>query len=594
MTTTRPDPITREVLHNGLLMATMEMKAAVVHTAYSPLWKESGDLSCGLLTARGEMVAQALGDIPIHLATMPFSLQGCLARIPVEELEPGDVLWQNDPYQGNNHLPDIFMAAPVFAGARLVGFSAVRGHFVDVGGSGPGSYSAAAGDLHAEGLRIPPMRLYRRGQMNQDVLAMFLANVRGPDERLGDLRAQYAGCHTGRRSLERLAAKYGAGELAALMEDLLGHSEALTRAQVRRLPRGRYEFTDHCDVAGEPIRLRVAVTVDGDRAEAITVDFTGSDPEVRNGMNAPIAVTTSATWFAIKCITDPENPANSGSYRPIRVIAPPGSVLNCQYPRPVVLSNHETAYRVVDMILGALAPAIPDRVVAAGAGTAGVFVVGGIDSRPEAGGRGFIYIDVTGAGQGAAGHKDGRSGIRVNAGNMNNTPVEAAELAFPILTLAYELAPDTGGAGTHRGSCALRRVLRVGAQDPTLTLTIEREHFPPYGLFGGRPGAPATVTVMRGGTTHRLPSKTPPWPLATGDVVTLQCAGGGGFGDPLQREPERVLEDVRDGYVSAAGAAAYGVAVRPAAEGVWIEEDATRRVRTGRESPPPAAGSSPA
>jgi N-methylhydantoinase B len=587
MTTTKPDPITREVLHNALLMAVMEMKAAVVHTAYSPLWKESGDLSCGLLTPQGEMVAQALGDIPIHLATMPFSLQGCLARIPVEELEAGDVLWQNDPYQGNNHLPDIFMAAPVFAEGLLVGFSAVRGHYVDVGGSGPGSYSSAARDLHAEGLRIPPMRLYRRGQVNQDVLDMFLANVRGPGERLGDLRAQSAGCHTGRRSLERLAAKHGARELVALMEDLLDHSEALTRAQVRRLPKGRYEFTDHCDVGGEPIRLQVAVTVDGDREEAITADFTGSDPEVNNGMNAPIAVTTSATWFAIKCITDPENPANSGSYRPVRVIAPPGSVLNCQYPRPVVLSNHETAYRVADMVLGALAPAIPDRVVAAGAGTAGVFVVGGIDSRPEGGGRRFIYIDVAGAGQGGARHKDGRSGIRVNAGNMNNTPIEAAELAFPILTLAYELVPDTGGAGTFRGACALRRVFQVNALDPTLTLTMEREHFPPYGLFGGLPGAPAMATLARNDAIERLPSKTPPLSLATGGVVGLQCAGGGGFGDPLERHPERVLADVDDGYVSPAGARAYGVVILETADGVRIDEPATRRLRAERRSSRP-------
>jgi N-methylhydantoinase B len=582
------DPITREVLHNALLTAVMEMKAAVVHTAYSPLWKESGDLSCGLLTPRGEMAAQALGDIPIHLATMPFSLQGCLARIPVDSLRPGDVLWQNDPYQGNNHLPDIFMAAPVFAEGLLIGFSAVRGHFVDVGGSGPGSYSATARDLHAEGLRIPPMRLYRQGQVNQDVLDLFLANVRGPDERLGDLRAQFAGCHSGRRSLERLAAKYGARGLVALMDDLLDHSEALTRAQIRGLPKGRYEFTDHCDVAGEPIRLQVAVTVDGDREDAVVADFTGSDPEVTNGMNAPIAVTTSATWFAIKCITDPDNPANSGSYRPVRVIAPPGSVLNCRYPRPVVLSNHETAYRVVDMILGALAPAIPDRVVAAGAGTAGVFVVAGTDRRSNAGGEGFIYIDVTGAGQGGAGHKDGRSGVRVNAGNMNNTPIEAAELAFPILTLAYELAPDTGGPGTFRGACALRRVLQIQAEDPTLTLTIEREHFPPYGLFGGHPGAPASTQFVRASQTHRLPSKTPPWPLAPGDVVSLQCAGGGGFGDPLRRDPDRVLADVEDGYLSPLGARAYGVVIRETPEGARIDDEATHRLRAERRGGPPA------
>jgi N-methylhydantoinase B len=573
------DPITLEVVHNALLMAVLEMKGTVLHTAYSPLWKESGDMSCAVLTTRGEMVAQAQGDIPMHFATMPMSLQACLAHIPVDELEPGDVIWQNDPYQGNNHLPDILMAAPVFAEGVCVAFAAVRGHYVDIGGSGPGSANPFMRDLHGEGLRIPPMRLYRRGEMNRDILNMFLANVRGPEEILGDLRAQFAGCHGGRRSVERLAGRHGARELVALMDEIVDHGERLTRAQIRKLPKGRWEFTDHCDVHGEPIRIQVAVTIDG-ADDSITVDFTGSDPERPNAMNAPFGVTSCATLFAIKCITDPWNPANTGSYRPVRIIAPAGSVVNCRYPRAVGTSNHETAFRLADAIFGALAPAIPDRIIAAGAGGSGPFILGGVDPRTN---RRFIYHDVTGAGQGAARRNDGRAGIRVNAGNMSNTPVEAAEYAYPIFTLAYELAADSGGAGTYRGACAMRRTYRVDAEEPTLTLSMEREHFAPYGLFGGQPGARSAATLTRDGMTQRLPSKTPPNGIQPGDVVSFQCAGSGGFGDPLERDPERVLEDVRDGYVSRGAARdAYGVDVRQGVAGFEVDVDSTRRRRAER------------
>lgn len=573
------DAITLEVVHNALLMAVLEMKGTVLRTAYSPLWKESGDMSCAVLTAAGEMVAQAQGDIPMHFATMPMSLQACLAHVPVEELEPGDVLWQNDPYQGNNHLPDILMAAPVFAGRICLGFAAVRGHYVDIGGSGPGSANPFMRDLHGEGLRIPPMRLYRRGEVNPDILNMFLANVRGPDEILGDLRAQYAGCHSGRRAVERLATRHGADELRAFMDEIVDHGERLTRAQIRKLPKGRWEFTDRCDVHGVPILIQVAVTIDG-TDDSITVDFTGSDPERPNAMNAPLGVTCCATLFAIKCITDPWNPANTGSYRPVRIIAPEGSVVNCRYPRAVGTSNHETAFRVADAILGALAPAIPDRIIAAGVGGSGPFILGGVDPRT---GRRFIYHDVTGAGQGAGQRSDGRAGIRVNAGNMSNTPVEAAEYAYPIFTLAYELASDSGGPGAHRGACAMRRTYRVDAAEPTLTLSMEREHFPPYGLFGGLPGGRSVATLTRDGVTQPLPSKTPPHGILTGDIVSFQCAGSGGFGDPLDRDPQRVLDDVMDGYVSADVARqVYGVVLRETGRGLDVDNNQTERQRAER------------
>jgi len=572
------DPITLEVVHNALLMSAMEMKGVAVRTAYSSLWKEAGDLSCGILTKRGEIVAQGLGDIPVHMASMPRSLQGCLAKISAEELEPGDILWQNDPYQGNNHLPDFFMAAPVFADSLLIGFAAVRGHYVDVGGMGPGSYSAITRDIHGEGVRIPPIRLYRRGELNHEILDIFLSNVRNPDMRMGDLRAQYAGCHTGRRSLERLAAKYGAQQLMDLMEEILNHSEALTRAQIKKFPPGRYEFVDYCDVQGEPIRIQVAVSISGD---TLMVDFTGSDPEGPHGMNCPLTVAATATYYAVKCITDPQSPANSGCYRPIRIIAPEGSVVNCRYPRSVILGNHETAARIVDAILGALAPAIPNRVVAAGCGTSGPLVVAGRDPRERPFDSEFIWIETGGGGQGAALRKDGVAGTRVNVGNTGNTPIEAIEIDFPILNLAYELVQDTGGPGMFRGACALRRTFVIKAEQPVLTVSYEREHFAPYGLFGGQPGSPARFTLSHNGTTERIPSKTLPMPVGCGDTASVQCAGGGGVGDPRQRDPAFVLADVQGGYVSRAAAEdVYGVVLVDEVGGLRVDAEATRHLRS--------------
>jgi N-methylhydantoinase B len=572
------DPITLEVVRNALLMAVLEMKNIVVRSAYSTLWKEAGDLSCALLTRSGEVVAQGPGDIPVHLASMPLSLEGCLARIPAEELEPGDILLQNDPYQGNNHLPDLFMAAPVFAEDELIGFAAVRGHFVDVGGLGPGSYSALTRDIHAEGIRIPPVRLARRGRFSQEIVDIFLANVRVPEERMGDLRSQYAGCEAGRRSLERLAAKYGARRLGGLMSEILDYSEAMMRIQIGKIPDGVYEWTDYCDVQGDLIRIQVQVIIDGNRC---IVDFTGSETEGPHGMNCPYPVTASATYYAVKCITEAADP-NSGSYRPIEIIAPEGSVVNCRYPRSVILGNHETAARIVESIWGALSEAVPERVVAAGCGSSGVMVLAGRDSREPHASRDFVWLEVGAAGQGAALHKDGISGVRVNVGNTGNTPIEVIETSFPVTNLSYELVCDTGGAGRFRGACALRRSFEVHAEDAVITLSFEREFTAPYGLFGGGEGAPTHLTISRNGAREtNLPSKTLPTEVSKGDVVSLQCAGGGGAGDPWERDPVFVSNDVRDGYVSVEAAhQLYGVVIVQAKDGFELDVKGTSRLRS--------------
>jgi len=568
------DPITLAVIRAGLINGVAEMKAVVLRTAYSNLWKEAGDLSCGLLTSDAELVVQGIGDIPVHLASMPHSLRGCLDRIAPDSLRPGDVLYQNDPYQGNNHLPDFIMAKPVFFKGRIVAYTAVRGHYVDVGGGGPGSYSAAMPDIYAEGLRIPPVRIYEEGVLNQDIVDVLRCNTRNSRERLGDLRSQYAGCIAADRRVIAFCEKYGADIVQHGMQEILDASERLTRAAIAQIPDGEYYFEDWCDddaVTDDPIKIAATVTV---RGEEIEVDFTGSSSQVRGGMNAPLAVTLSATCYAIKCLTDPENPANTGSYRPIRVIAPAGTVLNPLPPAPVVAGNHETASRITDVIVGALSEALPTKVCAAGSGSSAVLSLGARIRQEDGRDREVVMVETHGSGQGANVDGDGVNARRVNVGNTGNTPNEALEGAFPITVLRYSVSSDGGGAGRTRGGTGITRVLRL-EHDATMTITAERAKFSPYGVFGGL-GAPTAEfwAEMPDGTRQDFKSKTAPIHLPKGTVIHFRAAGGGGYGAPSERPLDRIQADLDDEYISPSAARElYGVGVLEEpqrAEGRWV------------------------
>ena len=571
------DAITKAVIGSGMTNAVAEMKSVVCLTAYSNLWREAGDLSCGLMSATGDLVIQGMGDIPIHLASMPMSLAGCLKRIPAATLKPGDVLLQNDPYQGNNHLPDFMMAKPIFFAGCIIGYSAVRGHFVDVGGGGPGSYSTTMPDIYAEGLRIPPVLIFKQGVINQDIVDILRVNTRNSDERLGDLRSQYAGCVTAERRLVELCEKYGREAIETTMRDIVDAGESLTREAIRHIPDGAYQFEDFCDSDGiieEPIRIAVKVTVAGANVE---VDYTGSSPQVRGGMNAAYATTISATCYAIKCLTDPENPPNSGSYRPIKIIAPLGTVLNPLSPAAVVAGNHETAARIADAVIGALAPALPNRVCAAGSGSSGVLSIGTRITADHTT-RELLLVETHGAGQGGNVDGDGANTRRTGVGNTGNTPSEVLESSFPIHILRYEISQDGGGAGRTRGGTGIMRELRLD-HDATVTITAERAKFGPYGLFGGLAAPKAKFWIkLPDGTSRFLPSKTAPMFLPKGTVIRMQAAGGGGYGPPLERALTAVQNDLDDGYISTAAAKdLYGVQLdrtdgRP--EGEWI---ATRR-----------------
>lgn len=548
------DPALVEIVRNQLHDVAEEMQASVMNSAYSPLWQEAGDLSCAALTPAAEIVGQSERVIPVHIATMTSSVGQAVEHTGgYEALEPGDVLLQNDPYSGNNHLPDFVMAEPVFVDDSLLGFAAVRAHWVDVGGSSPTSYSTQTGEIVKEGLRVPPAKLYEGGERNDALQDVILANTRDSDERLGDMQAQLAGVRRGRERLLDLAERHGVESLAAAMTVVLDNDERRMRNRVEALPDGTYHATDFLDGDGmtdDLIEIAASVTVDGERVD---VDFAGSDPQATGGVNSPIACTRAATYYAVKVTLDPGKPGTTGSYRPIGVTAPEGSIVNPEYPAPVVAGNHETATRVYDAVVRAIAEVDPELAFGAGDGSSNVF-----NYRSQESGR--INYTCMGGGMGACPSRDGINAIRSGVGNTGLQPVERVEEDYDFVTVEeFGVVGDTGGAGRTRGGCAARRVLRF--DDPTMVVTTgERAKTRPFGLAGGGDGASAIHRLVHpDGTEETLNSKATR-EVPAGSRVHFQPAGGGGFGDPTERDPEAVLDDVRNGYVSPEAAReVYGV-----------------------------------
>lgn len=566
---TELDPITFAVLDEGIRSAVEEMKAVVERTAYSNLWREAGDLSCGLVLPNAEIAVQGKGDIPIHLASMSLTMKGVLDAIPLDEIHPGDVLLQNDPYRGNNHMPDFFMAMPVFYDDELLCFTAVRGHYVDIGSPVAGSYNMNAVDIYGEGLRIPPVKLYKNGEIDSEILSILTANVRNPTERVGDLKSQYAGCFHAAKRVLAFCERYSAATVLAAMRGMLDHSETTARAAIGDIPDGVYCFEDYCDGDGhsaDEVAIRAQLTISGSE---VTVDFTGTDAQCSGPINSPLGVTYSAVCFAIKAVTEPHSPSNSGSYRPIRIIAPPGSIVNPLEPAPVVAGNHETSTRIADVVLGCLAQAMPNSVPAAGTGSSTVVIVSREAVVDEA-----IMYEVHGAGQGGTPFHDGSNARRTSIGNTGNTPNEILEVTNPIRVLDYSIRSDAGGAGKYRGGNGIRRELVV-TEDCLVTIAAERDVSKPYGLAGGSEGACAEFSISPEGETKQvLSSKTTSARAVKGSTVEIACAGAGGLGNPFERDLGAIQDDVDDGYVTPEGARrAYGVTVSfepERAEGPWL------------------------
>jgi len=558
------DPAMFEIVKNSLYKIAEEMRVVLAKTAYSPILKSAGDYSCGIFDARGEMVAQG-SDLPIHLGSMPDAVRAVVA-VFAADVHDGDVFIHNDPYFGGSHLPDVNIVRPAFCDGRLLGYACLRAHWPDVGSATPGSYGAVT-QIFGEGLRIPPIRLIDAGMLNLDVEKLILANVRTPDERKGDLGAQLAATLRATERLEALARHYGSGELIDYMAQVMDYSERLMRATLMDLPDGEGRFEDFCDgdgiaddASGADARFRIRLSVKK-LADRMMVDFAGTDPQVKGPMNAPLSVTASGIYCGLKTAIDPNNhvPPNSGCWRMIEIKAPKASVVNAEFPAPVVYANHEMSHRVADMVMAALVNFIPEQVMACSQGTSAILTLGGVDPRN---GRHYVSYETIKGGFGARPNKDGINCIASGISNTMNTPVEVLEMAFPVRVERYEINPDSGGSGRYRGGCGARRVWRMlpGA-DATGALCIERMTSPPFGLRGGRSGAAAVVTLTTpDGALHHLPSKGA-FVVPAGSVIEMITPGSGGFGLVSERDPSTIARDLLDGYVSVAAAFHdYGVA----------------------------------
>jgi N-methylhydantoinase B len=536
-------PVTLEVARNALYAIAEEMSVILMRSARSPLLKEAGDLSSALTDAAGRLIAQGR-DIPIHMGVMAFTVKEFLRRVPAERLRDGDVWFLNLPEVGGNHLPDVKALRPVFAGGRLVAFAINLAHWADIGGAVPGSYVPWATEACQEGVRIPPLRLFSAAGPDQEKLEVLLANIRGREEREGDILAQYAANDVAARRLGELVDRYGVETLEACFTALHDESERRMRAALAALPDGAWEGEDWVDddgVDSAPLRIKARVEIRGDEA---IFDFSGSAPQARGPVNTTYFIACSAVYYAVKAVVAPDVPPNDGCYRPLRVVVPAGTILRPDLDRPVVGGNHETSQRVVDAIVRALAPALPDRVVAAGAATSGVLIFG--TRSPE--GRWAIFYEVHGGGEGASVCRDGGSALRVHMSNVMNTPTEVIEAEYPLRVEEHALRPGSGGDGTHRGGLGLRRAYRVLAPEATLTTMLDRRVVAPWGLAGGHDGLPYRITLNPGPDGRDFGGKATTV-LRQGDLVLVETCGGGGWGPPAGRAAEARRRDQEEGYV---------------------------------------------
>ncbi len=550
----QPDPVELEIFKNLFHSIAEEMGAALRRTAFSPNIKERRDYSCAVFDGTGEVIA--MGDhMPVHLGSMPMSVRAAIAAC---DMGPGDVVMLNAPFRGGTHLPDITLVAPVYVwrgrpfgrlragprprktGTHPDFYVASRAHHSDVGGAYPGSMGLCR-EIYQEGFRIPPVRLMREGVMDRDVLALLLNNVRTPEEREGDLGAQIAACHTGAERLREVCARYGIAKTTHAAQELMEYSEKLMRAFLLQVPRGTYQaedFLDNDGISDKPVKIAVAISwrrvADPARARRrsnptqpmITVDFTGSDPQVEGSVNAVEAITYSACFYVFRCLLADDVPATAGLMRPIQVIAPEGTIVNARPPAAVAGGNVETSQRIVDVLLRALARAIPDRIPAAASGTMNNLTIGGIDPRTS---EPFAYYETIAGGMGARPAKPGVSGVHTHMTNSLNTPVEALEYAYPLRVRRYSLRPGSGGGGKHRGGDGIIREIEV-LTECEVTLLADRRTRGPWGLAGGEAGAPGRAKIIRrNGSVEEMPGKFSTR-LLPGERIRIESPGGGGWG----------------------------------------------------------------
>ena len=542
------DPVSLEILRNQLESVAAEMGHVLIRGAYSPNIKERQDCSTALFDAGGRMVAQA-EHIPVHLGAMPDAVAVVLEKDP----KPGDVFVVNDPFAGGTHLPDVTLVSPIAPDGEVVGFAVSRAHHADVGGSAPGSMPPGAREIYEEGLRLPAVRLVDGGEPNEAVRELILANVRTPDEREADLRAQRAANARAEERVGELLDEHGA-TLSDAFDAVIDYSRERVEDEITDLPDGTYRADDVLEgdgVTDADVPVAVTVTVDG---AAIGVDFAGTADQVEGNLNAPFSVAKSAVYFVVRAVTDPDIPPNHGCYEPVSVSAPAGSLLDPRPPAAVVGGNVETSQRVTDVTLAALAEAVPEEIPAGGQGTMNNLIIG--DRAGE-----FTYYETIAGGFGGRPSRDGMDGVQVGMTNTLNTPVEALETAYPLRVERYALRPSSGGAGRYRGGLGLERTVTVET-DATVSLLTERRRTAPRGLAGGEDGATGENLI----DGEAVPPKAS-IDVAAGTSVSILTPGGGGHGDPAERDPDAVERDRRDGKVEAGRENALGDDEPKASEG---------------------------
>ncbi len=521
----RIDPIELAIFKSAFHSIAEEMGATLRRTAFSPNIKERRDYSCAVFDADGQVIA--MGDhMPVHLGSMPMSVRSAVDALT---FVPGDIAILNDPYAGGTHLPDITMVLPVFVGKshQPAFYVSSRAHHADVGGAYPGSMGLCS-EIYQEGIRIPPVKIVRAGQIDRNVLDLVLTNVRTSVEREGDLTAQIGACRVGAQRLQEMAAKYGPRRVHQNMRQLLDYSERLMRAELRKLPGGEFtaeDFLDNDGVDDRPIRIAVTLRIDSGSGRA-EVDFAGTDRQVAGSINAVFAITYSAVYYVFRCLLGDDVPATAGLMRPIALHAPEGTIVNARPPAAVAGGNVETSQRMVDVLMRALADAAPERVPAASSGTMTNVTIGGIDPRT---GKPFAYYETTAGGMGARPGLDGLSGVHTHMTNSLNTPVEALEYAYPFRVRRYGYRHGSGGRGKYNGGDGLVREIEL-LTDAQVTTLADRRKFAPYGLSGGASGATGHTRLLHlDGTNEELPGKCNRQ-ARRGDVVRIETPGGGGWG----------------------------------------------------------------
>ncbi|WP_332603649.1 hydantoinase B/oxoprolinase family protein [Arthrobacter sp. S2(2024)] len=567
------DPITQEVVRHRLTAIADEMEMTLLRAAYSSIVKEGLDASAAVFDHFGNNIAQA-ASIPIHLGCMIPAVETVIAKWPVETMQDGDVYIMNDPYNGGTHLPDVSIIRPIFYLGRVIALAATMSHHQEMGGMVPGSLPPNATDIFQEGLQLPPMKLVDRGIQNDNILEILERNVRTPTVVLGDLRAQMAACKLAADRISELAQELGDGQLAEIMTALLRQSDILTRERISAMPDGTYEFTDYMDDDGvnrdKPVKIHATVTVAGDH---LTFDFTGTADQVQGPFNCVPASSISAVYYVLRAVTGNDVPNNSGCYRSVDIVLPEGSLVNPKRPAPVN-SRTATIRRICDTLLGCFQQILPDAIPAASCGQLLVMNFGGLD---PATGDYFIASELGVGGMGARPGKDGIDAIETDATNCMNVPAETIEMESPVRVREWSITQDSGGAGTWRGGCGTRKVFELTGGSASANYRGERHTSSPWGVHGGHEANTTRAYVERAadGEVHHLPSKTMV-NLGKGDLLTVELSGGGGYGDPLLRDPDLVLEDVANGRVSvAAASSSYGVAV----EDGKVETTATARLR---------------